>query len=255
MLTIRDNSSDFCVNLTRLPTIANNYIDSWHTSDFTINLAPDYSVNETFYTINNGPVCNITANGLPTITTEGSSNRLEYWSTWNVYGTGSMELSHVTLTGIKLDKTSPTSSITVNSNYVNSGAMVTFDAGGSSDVSGIVSYLWDFGDDTTGTGMTTTHTYSSAGTYAARMTVQDTAGNTATATVTIVVQTPQPTPSPSPSPTIKPTSTTSPSPTPSSDSSTTPQVPEYPALIVLFFMLTAMAIVMFTKKGATKIRK
>jgi hypothetical protein len=143
MITINDGFSDFCVNLTRLPTVTNDYVDLWHTSDFRINLAPDFSVNETFYRINNGIVCNVTANGQPTITTEGSNNTLEYWSTWDIYGTGSMVNPHVILTGIKLDKTAPTSSITINSNHVNSGATVTFDAGGSSDESGIVSYLWD----------------------------------------------------------------------------------------------------------------
>ena len=76
----------FCVNLTRLPTVANDYVDGWHTSNIPVNLAPDYPVNETFYSVNGGPVYNVTANGQPTITTEGSSNTLEYWSTWDVYG-------------------------------------------------------------------------------------------------------------------------------------------------------------------------
>ena len=97
-LTVNDGSSNFCVNLTRLPKVANDYVDGWHTSNFTINLTPDYPVNETFYRINGGPIFNVTANGQPTITTEGSSNTLEYWSTWNVYGTGLHDLPHVTVT-------------------------------------------------------------------------------------------------------------------------------------------------------------
>ena len=87
-LTINDGAANFCLNLTRLPLVANDYVDGWHTSDFTINLTPDYAVNETFYRINGGPIFNVTANGQPKITTEGSNNTLEYWSTWNVYGTG-----------------------------------------------------------------------------------------------------------------------------------------------------------------------
>ena len=43
-----------------------------------------------------------------------------------------------------------------------SGDTVSVDATGSSDDYGIVSYLWNWGDGTTGTGMTATHTYSSA---------------------------------------------------------------------------------------------
>ena len=309
-LVIRDNRSDFCFNLTRLPTLANDYVDLWHTSDFTINLAPDYSVNETFYRINNGIVCNVTANGQPAITTEGSSNTLEYWSTWNVYGTSTMELAHVTLTGIKLDKTAPTDAIAINNNYVNtatvtlalsaadstsgiaqmrfsndnvewssgeqyatsktwnlqnsdgtktvtvqytdnaglissyscttildttkpvanagqnknvnSGAMVTFDAGSASDESGIVSYSWDFGDGSTGTGKTATHTYSSAGTYTAKLTVQDAAGNSETSNVTVKVQ--------------------------------ENVIPEYSTFIVLFFMITMLTITILLKKRNLTLR-
>ncbi len=40
----------------------------------------------------------------------------------------------------------------------------------------IVSYSWDFGDGTSGTGVTATHRYSAAGTYLARLTVTDTNG-------------------------------------------------------------------------------
>ena len=48
---------------------------------------------ETYYFINNGAVQNVTANGQPVITTEGGNNTLEYWSTWDIYGTGTMSAS------------------------------------------------------------------------------------------------------------------------------------------------------------------
>jgi microbial collagenase len=45
------------------------------------------------------------------------------------------------------------------------GIAVTFDGTGSSDVDGtIVSYMWDFGDGNTGTGVNPSHTYATAGT-------------------------------------------------------------------------------------------
>ncbi|MGB9135105.1 MAG: PKD domain-containing protein, partial [Candidatus Bathyarchaeia archaeon] len=44
-------------------------------------------------------------------------------------------------------------------------ATVAFDGGGSTDNVGIVSYVWDFGDSSTGTGRATTHIYTSPGTY------------------------------------------------------------------------------------------
>jgi parallel beta-helix repeat protein len=70
---------------------------------------------------------------------------------------------------------------------VNVGATVTFDAGGSTDNVGIVSYEWDFGDGTTGIGKTTTHTYTTAGNYTVTLTVKDAAGNYATDSITITV--------------------------------------------------------------------
>jgi hypothetical protein len=230
ILTINDGGSYFCINITRLPSIANDYSDGWHLTDFLINLIPDYVVNETFYSINGGPILNITNNGQPKITTQGDNNTLEYWSTWNVYGTETMELPHITLTGIKLDKTPPTVSITIASNYVSSGETVTFNAGNSSDESGIASYSWDFGDGFTGSGLTTTHTYFNPGTYAATLTLQDSAGNMQTAAVTMIVQTLLLAPNSSPLPTSKSTPTASPLPTvaPSASPANTPTVPPSP---------------------------
>ncbi|NOZ53689.1 MAG: PKD domain-containing protein, partial [Gammaproteobacteria bacterium] len=69
------------------------------------------------------------------------------------------------------------------------GALVTFDGTGSTfDAGGsIASYSWDFGDGTTGTGATTTHTYADANTYTVSLTVIDDLGapNTVTSTITI----------------------------------------------------------------------
>jgi hypothetical protein len=54
---------------------------------------------------------------------------------------------------------------------------VVFDASNSSDDEGIVTYEWDFGDDTAGTGAVTTHTYTTPGTYAVTLTVYDAQDN------------------------------------------------------------------------------
>ena len=59
------------------------------------------------------------------------------------------------------------------------GQAITFDGRGSSDPDGtIVSYAWNFGDGTTGTGATPQKTYSAAGTYSATLTVTDNSGAT-----------------------------------------------------------------------------
>lgn len=68
------------------------------------------------------------------------------------------------------------------------GNVVTFDAGDSSDSVGIVSYEWDFGDKTTGTGRTITHTYNESGTFTVTLTVKDAAGNSQTNSITVTVQ-------------------------------------------------------------------
>jgi len=65
---------------------------------------------------------------------------------------------------------------------------VSFDGSSSSDADGtIVSFAWNFGDGTTGFGMTVSHTYSTAGTYTARLTVTDnqSASNSTTRTIQV----------------------------------------------------------------------
>ena len=64
--------------------------------------------------------------------------------------------------------------------YVN--VSVSFDASGSYDPDGdeIVSYVWDFGDGTNGTGMSIEHTYNSNGNYIVNLTIADSKGNSST---------------------------------------------------------------------------
>ncbi len=68
---------------------------------------------------------------------------------------------------------------------------VSFNANSSSDSDGtIVSYSWDYGDGSNGTGMTSSHTYTTAGTYTAELTVTDNDGLSDTHTVSITVSEP-----------------------------------------------------------------
>jgi PKD repeat protein len=119
---------------------------------------------------------------------------------------------------------------------------VSFDASGSTDNIGIDSYEWDFGDGNTGSGITTSHTYSSSGNYMAQLTVQDAAGNTATATVTINAQAPEPTPTPSPSPSPAPTQSPSPSPSPSLQPTQSPEPPPPEKPPLLFYVIAVVAV-------------
>jgi PKD repeat protein len=69
------------------------------------------------------------------------------------------------------------------------GVPVAFDASASSSPAGLVSYVWDFGDGTAGSGVGAQHVYSTAGTYAVRLTVTDKKGQTAWTTQNVTVAT------------------------------------------------------------------
>jgi len=68
------------------------------------------------------------------------------------------------------------------------GLSTTFDGTGSFDYEGeIVSYEWDFGDNTTATGAVVAHTYTAVGNYTVTLTVTDEANQTDTDTVLVEV--------------------------------------------------------------------
>lgn len=75
----------------------------------------------------------------------------------------------------------PTASFTANC----AGLTCSFDASASTDPNGpIDSYAWTYGDATTGTGVTSSHTYAE-GSYTVTLTVTDSGGKTASATQTV----------------------------------------------------------------------
>jgi hypothetical protein len=126
-LRILDAGAELQVTVTVVPSpeTSDDYDGSWHAADFTITLtcADDGSgVGATYYRINNGLVKSIAVDGQPLITAEGANNILEYWS---VDGAGVEELPHKMLTPIKLDKTPPSGSLTINDGdaYTNSNTV------------------------------------------------------------------------------------------------------------------------------------
>jgi PKD repeat protein len=75
--------------------------------------------------------------------------------------------------------TSPNATFTVPNAYPPAGSAVSFDGAASSDSNSggsVSSYSWSFGDGTTGSGATPTHTYESPGLYTVTLTVTDNYG-------------------------------------------------------------------------------
>lgn len=76
-----------------------------------------------------------------------------------------------------------------SSKTINVGESTDFSGSKSSDSDGyIVSYSWNFGDGTTGSGKAVSHKYTSTGTYTVKLTVTDNSGLKGTDTITITVK-------------------------------------------------------------------
>ncbi|MEM1325670.1 MAG: PKD domain-containing protein [Bacteroidota bacterium] len=68
----------------------------------------------------------------------------------------------------------PTAAFTATPNSGSAPITVAFDASASSDSDGTISkYVWDFGDGTFGSGVTTTHEYADGGSYTVTLTILD----------------------------------------------------------------------------------
>jgi PKD repeat protein len=87
----------------------------------------------------------------------------------------------------------PVASFTDSAEIVSTGDNIQFDGSGSYDNDGtIVSYMWDFGDGTTATGVTTEHAYAENAEHSVTLTVTDDDGATDSFTVTKTVLNRQP---------------------------------------------------------------
>ena len=85
------------------------------------------------------------------------------------------------------DTTAPTADAGAD-RTVEEDTVVSFDGSASSDDTGVESYAWDFGDGTTATGVSSSHTFAEPGTYTVTLTVTDAAGNSDTDALTVTVE-------------------------------------------------------------------
>ncbi len=107
---------------------------------------------------------------------------LDVWTPSN--GTGSVLSIPLSTQG----NTPPTARINASATSGSAPFSVNFNASDSSDDDGsIVSYAWDFGDGNTANGVAVSHTYTTAGSYTARLTVTDDGGEAGTASIGITV--------------------------------------------------------------------
>src|SRR5215510_7047393 len=79
--------------------------------------------------------------------------------------------------------TAPTAAFTFSPASPDMGQTVTFDASSTTDEGATCnscSFIWDFGDSTTGTGRVVTHVFGAAGTYTVTLTAIDSVGTSST---------------------------------------------------------------------------
>jgi len=104
---------------------------------------------------------------------------------------------------VTLQDRPPVASFTSTPSSAPTGTAVNFNGTASYDLDGtVVSYSWDFGDQTTGTGSLVTHSYTYAKTYTVTLTVTDNGGVTGSTSSQLIITDRPPVVSFTPSPTI-----------------------------------------------------
>lgn len=126
--------------------------------------------------------------GTGEIITHPYSTAGTFTATLTVTDTDGLSDSVTTTITVTETNTAPVASFTSTPTGGEPPLSVSFDASGSTDSeNNIVSYSWNFGDGTTATGVTASHTYTTLGTFTVTLTVTDAGGLTDQASTSISV--------------------------------------------------------------------
>jgi PKD repeat protein len=91
----------------------------------------------------------------------------------------------VTVSQAESGEIPPVADVNVPSN-ASADQIIVFNASGSYDIDGVIaSYQWDFGDGTTGSGVSPEHVYENPGEYTVTLVITDNNGNTYSKTMTV----------------------------------------------------------------------
>jgi len=135
----------------------------------------------------------VATGNVTSFTLHGLSTTATYYFTITAY-IGSVESDYaqeVVLLPEGAANSPPTAVIASSATVGSAPLQVQFDGSSSSDSDGsIVSYRWDLGDGSTATGAQVTHTYNTAGTFTAQLTVTDNDGLSASASTPVLVAQP-----------------------------------------------------------------
>ncbi len=111
-----------------------------------------------------------------------------YTVTDNAGGVSSPATVSINVAPVGVTNRAPVACFAVATSSPTAGAPVQFNASCSSDPDrDTLTYSWNFGDSSTGTGASTSRTFSAAGTYVVRLTVNDGRGATNSTTLNVTV--------------------------------------------------------------------
>ena len=111
-----------------------------------------------------------------------------YTVTLTVTDNGGLTASTTRTVTIAAANQPPVANFTATPSPTTVGTPIAFSAAASSDPDGtITTYAWNFGDGTTGSGVSTSKSYAVAGTFTVRLTVTDNGGLTGTTTAAVTI--------------------------------------------------------------------